>query len=97
MAAFDKLLDLPMPPVLSRDATSFNASPSQIPRQETPVERFIKLGEVLLMTGRSKSATYDDIKAGKFPKPIKLGSASRWSLRAVTAWMDQQARAGVFQ
>ena len=34
-------------------------------------ERLIKLPEVLATLGMKKTAWYDGIKAGKYPKPIK--------------------------
>ena len=36
------------------------------------------LDEVLAQTGDRKSKTYDDIVRGVFPKPVKIGRASRW-------------------
>jgi prophage regulatory protein len=30
-------------------------------------------------------------REGDFPKPVKLGGATRWSLAKITAWEAQQA------
>ncbi len=49
--------------------------------------RFIKLKEVLDMTGRSRTATYEDIAIGKFPAPVKNGKSSHWVDDEVIAWM----------
>jgi prophage regulatory protein len=43
------------------------------------IQRMLRLREVLRLRGCSKSQHYADIKAGKFPKPVKIGArASAW-------------------
>ncbi|MBB4194047.1 putative DNA-binding transcriptional regulator AlpA [Rhizobium aethiopicum] len=59
----------------------------------TATDRFIRLADVQEMIGLKDSRIYQMIKAGEFPKPIKLGASSRWSLRAVEAWMSERANA----
>ena len=55
------------------------------------VEVMLRLPEVLRARGASKSTLYSDIKAGKFPAPVKLGErSSGWPASEVRAW--QQAR-----
>lgn len=54
-------------------------------------QRFLRLPAVLEMTGRGRTATLDDVKAGTFPKPLKVGSASMWRQTDVQAWMAQKA------
>lgn len=44
-------------------------------------ERLIRLRQVIEMTGRSRTAIYDDISRGKFPRPVNR--PSRFSLEAV--------------
>lgn len=52
-------------------------------------ERLIRLRQVIEMTGRSRTAVYDDISRGKFPRPVKIGPrASAWKLSAIRSWMD---------
>ena len=41
----------------------------------------LRLPSVLARTGRSRSSIYADIKAGRFPAPIKIGPRS-------IAWLD---------
>ena len=36
--------------------------------------KFLKLPEVRIRTGKSRSSIYAGVRAGTFPKPIKLGS-----------------------
>lgn len=55
-------------------------------------DRFIRISEVRSLIGLKDSRIYQMIKDGAFPRPIKLGTASRWSMHAVQAWMDQQIR-----
>lgn len=57
-----------------------------------PGERFLRLPAVLELTGRGRTAWLDDVKAGKAPKPIKMGSASAWLLSEVSAWMAERIR-----
>jgi predicted DNA-binding transcriptional regulator AlpA len=52
--------------------------------------KFISLNEVLELTGRSRTKTYDDIAKGKFPAQVKSGSSSYWVLEEVLAWMQER-------
>ena len=45
--------------------------------------KFLKLPEVRIRTGKSRSSIYQGVKDGTFPKPIKLGP------RAV-AWIETE-------
>jgi len=51
-------------------------------------DRFETLRYVSTVTGLKTSAIYKRIKSGSFPKPIKLGYASRWSRREIQDWMS---------
>lgn len=58
------------------------------------MKRFIRFREVLATTGRSKSRLYDDMKAGKFPRPIKIGaSAVAWDADEIAAWQRDRIAA----
>jgi prophage regulatory protein len=47
--------------------------------------RFLRIKEVLQLTGKSKSALYGD---PSFPKPVKIGSqASAWVDDEISEWM----------
>ncbi len=55
------------------------------------MERFIRIRDVLAITGRSKSRLYDDIKNGRFPKPVKIGPvAVAWLETEITAWQAKR-------
>lgn len=51
-------------------------------------DRFIRRQEVELIAGRSRSSIYTMIAAGKFPKPVRIGGSTRWSLREVESWVE---------
>ena len=52
--------------------------------------RFLRLPDVMLRVGLSRPTIYKSIAAGRFPKYIKVGSASVWNSREVEAWMRAQ-------
>ena len=53
--------------------------------------KFIRLVQVKLMTGLSKSTIYDWIAKGTFPKQISLGPrVVAWSEQAVETWIQSQ-------
>lgn len=68
------------------------AAPAGPALPDNPGERFLRLPAVLELTGRGRTATLDDVKAGSFPKPIKLGSATVWLHSEVQAWMLDRIR-----
>lgn len=41
--------------------------------------------------GLSRSKIYQQIQAGKFPEPLKLGRSSRWLASEIHAWVHTQA------
>ncbi len=43
---------------------------------------------VVRLTGLSKTTIYELVRAQKFPAPVRFGRAVRWSLRAVSAWVE---------
>ncbi len=61
-----------------------------MPRQTT-APRFLRLPEVLEMTGLSTSTIYRWMTEGTFPRQIQLGSRSVvWLESAVVKWMEDQ-------
>jgi prophage regulatory protein len=54
-------------------------------------DRLIKLPEVERLTGMKRSAIYELIQRGAFPKPVKVGArSSMWSYAAVQAWIAER-------
>lgn len=69
----------------------FPSAPQSAPiNANADLDRFVRLSDVETAIGLKRSQIYRMAGDGTFPRPIKLGKASRWSLRAVKAWMDQQ-------
>ena len=61
-----------------------------MPKQVDP-PWFIRLPQVVEMTGLAKSTIYKWIRLGEFPKQIQLGGKSVvWNERDVIDWMNQQ-------
>ena len=53
--------------------------------------RFLRLAQVLEMTGMGKTFIYARIKDGTFPKQIQLGSRSVvWNKQEVIKWMEDR-------
>lgn len=56
--------------------------------------RFIKLPDVMAMTGKARSSIYADIKNKTFPSPIKIGFRSvAWRLSDVIEWQESRVLA----
>lgn len=56
----------------------------------TVSHRILRLPKVRELVGLGKTAIYGKIKAGDFPRPIKLGHVSGWLEAEVQAWIDAQ-------
>jgi prophage regulatory protein len=56
--------------------------------------KFLKLREVLEISGKSKSSIYDAIKRNEFPAPVKLSNrSSGWIQSEVSAWAEERVKA----
>lgn len=54
---------------------------------------FLRIDEVKRRVGLSRSPIYVRIKAGTFPRPVKLDSkAVAWVESEVTAWQDAKIK-----
>ena len=52
---------------------------------------FLKRPEIEKRTGLKRSTIYEKIKAGTFPKPVKLGArAVAWPEAEINAWMEER-------
>lgn len=57
-------------------------------------ERLLRLSSVEALTGLRRSALYAAMKAGKFPRCVKLGArAAAWPESEVQAWIAARIRA----
>lgn len=51
--------------------------------------RFIKLNQVIELTGLSRSSIYGSIAKGKFPKQLKISERSVvWEETEIQQWME---------
>lgn len=53
-------------------------------------ERLLPLPEVESRSGFKSSFIYQLIKEGKFPRPVKIGTASRWRESEIQQWIHNQ-------
>lgn len=59
---------------------------------QRPHNSFVRLPEVLALTGLSRSTTYSMIQQGRFPAPVKLTAhASGWRVGDLDAWLADPA------
>jgi prophage regulatory protein len=50
--------------------------------------KLIRLPAVQERVGMRRTAVYELIKAGKFPRPVKIGGISAWVDAEITQWME---------
>jgi prophage regulatory protein len=75
--------------ILSNPLHQYPHETGNLPANPT-TERLLPLSEVEFRTGFKSSFIYQLIKEGKFPKPIKIGTSSRWRESEVQAWIAKQ-------
>lgn len=63
-----------------------------ISAMNTPqIDPLLPMPEVVSATGISRSSIYAGIKAGTFPRPVKVGAhASRWPSSRIAAWIEER-------
>jgi prophage regulatory protein len=53
------------------------------------IPRILRLAEVEIVTGRTRTDIYDAMRAGRFPLPVPLGGRSvGWLESEITAWLE---------
>ncbi len=58
------------------------------------LDRMLRRSEVEVVTGLSRSAIYEQMRAGEFPAPVLVGTrAVRWPESEITAWLASRPRA----
>lgn len=62
------------------------------PFTDMRANRIIRLPELKLMTGYSRSSIYSKISKGTFPKPIILGGSVGWLETDVLGWIEERAK-----
>lgn len=69
-----------------------NTTPEAVPASSRQPARLLRIGEVLARTGLKRTALYDLVRAGKFPKQTKLCEGSRssfWIEAEVQDWIER--------
>lgn len=67
--------------MMNQEAVPIHQSPS------APAIRLLRVNEVLAQTGMSRTVLYDEIRKGKFPRPMKRGRSSHWRDCDVQGWI----------
>jgi len=57
------------------------------------MNRLIALRELKTLIGFSHAWIYARMAEGQFPKPVKVGTSSRWRSKDIEDWIDQQVAA----
>ena len=60
------------------------------PNQDLLNDQFIDMAFITGFSGLSDKWFYKLISQGKFPKPIKMGSSSRWLKSEFMAWLQER-------
>lgn len=53
-------------------------------------KRFIRLTEVINLTGLSRASIYNYIKKNIFPPPAKFGKSSLWEYNEIQQWIEKR-------
>ena len=70
-----------------------NVKPTRIrSRSHSPDGTLMRVAEVEDMVGVKTTTIYKWMKAGKFPKPLKMGFVSLWVRAEITAWIEGKAQ-----
>lgn len=73
-------------------AQQVQTNPSEQPRKP---EKYLRLPEVESLTGLKKSSIYAGMKAGTFPRCIRLSArAVAWPESRIATWQAQRQQAG---
>ena len=56
-------------------------------------ERLLSALEAFELLGLAPSSAWALLKAGRIPRPIKIGRRSKWSQRALEQWIEEQHQA----
>lgn len=71
------------------------AQPQTVDTTRQHIDRMLRRKEVEAITGRSRSAIYEGIAAGTFPKPVKIGArAVAWPESVIRNWIAERMEGG---
>ena len=55
-------------------------------------ERLLPLPDVINLVGMRRAWIYNQVMAGAFPAPLKIGRNSRWKQSEIAEWIGKQGR-----
>lgn len=71
------------------------AQPQTTENTRPQIDRMLRRKEVEAITGRGRSAIYEGIANGTFPKPVKIGArAVAWPESVIRAWIAERMEGG---
>ncbi|ERS88391.1 hypothetical protein Q667_13685 [Marinobacter sp. C1S70] len=71
------------------------AQPQTVDTTRQHIDRMLRRKEVEAITGRSRSAIYEGMAAGTFPKPVKIGArAVAWPESVIRNWIAERMEGG---
>lgn len=71
------------------------AQPQTVDNTRQHIDRMLRRKEVEAITGRSRSAIYEGMAAGTFPKPVKIGArAVAWPESVIRNWIAERMEGG---
>ncbi|UYZ83685.1 AlpA family phage regulatory protein [Entomomonas sp. E2T0] len=53
-------------------------------------KKFIKLSQVISITGLSRATIYNYVNAGIFPQYTKVGRSTFWEYNEIQEWIEQR-------
>lgn len=62
-----------------------------MPYSQTTSSELLSVSTLVEMLHRSRASIYRDIQRGEFPRPLKLGSSSRWRRSEIEAYIERLA------
>jgi prophage regulatory protein len=71
----------------SAKSASGEAAPIFSAQSAQADDRLLSFDDVQSRVRLSRTTIYDRINSKTFPEPVKIGSASRWLLSEIDAWM----------
>lgn len=71
------------------------AQPQTTENTRPQIDRMLRRKEVEAITGRGRSAIYEGIANGTFPKPVKIGArAVAWPESVIREWIAERMEGG---
>ena len=73
------------------DRREMNREPAAQTHHTPDGPRLLRFPAMQKRVGMGRTAIYELIKAGKFPRPVKVGGASAWIDVEITSWIEELA------